>query len=217
MNQTLLRVVLLSAALASSSSPAPAQAAPKQTPTPATKPAKDEALRQELQRMLAADQAVRAPMEGDKANDEAVLRGMTAVDAANTKRLAEIFDTRGFPGVELVGADAAMAFVTMLLHSPSLELQKKALPHVKRAVRRGELPAQFFALLTDDVREHEGKPQLYGTNFGLSGGKLVLSKTKDPAHLDERRKKLGLPPIRDYARLLGEMYKLPVDEASLPR
>jgi hypothetical protein len=181
------------------------------------KPAKDESLRQELLKMLEVDQAVRKRGIEEKMQGEALAREMKAVDDANTKRLSEIFKSRGFPEVELVGRDGVDAVVVMLLHTSSLELQKTALPHVKRAANRGEIPPDSFALLTDDVLNGEGKPQLYGTNFDFKDGKLALSKTQDPARLDARRKKLGLMSIREYAKLLAEMYKMSVDESSLPR
>ncbi|MDT7602725.1 MAG: hypothetical protein QOF61_722, partial [Acidobacteriota bacterium] len=171
-----------------------------------TQPAKDESLRRELLKMLDDDQAVRQRLIDAKMQGEALAREQQTLDAANTKRLQEIFKTRGFPGAALVGKDGVGAVVVMLLHSPSLELQRMALPHVERAARRGEVPPDSFALLTDDVLNAEGKPQLYGTNFDIKDGKLALAKTQDPARLDARRRKLHQIPIREYAKFLAEMY-----------
>jgi hypothetical protein len=83
-------------------------------------------------------------------------------------------------------------------------------------VRRREIPPDDFAMLTDDVLAGEHKPQLYGTNFKFVGDKVALDTTRDPARLDERRRKLGLPPIRVYALQLAELYKKTLDESSLP-
>ena len=105
----------------------------------------------------------------------------------------------------------------MLLHSPSLKLQKRALPHVERAARRREIPPDDFAMLTDHVLTGEHKPQLYGTRFDIVGGKLVLRNVKDPAHLEERRRKLGLMPMSEYVKGLEELYKMPVDTSGIPR
>ena len=179
-------------------------------------PVKNEELRRELPQMYKEDQAVRAPFGEGRQLTDAELRAISERDAADTKRLSEILDEYGFPGVKLVGLNATRAFVTMLLHSPSLELQKRALPHVERAVRRKEIPPDDFAMLTDDVLTHEHRPQLYGTNFNFVGDKVALGDTQDPARLDERRRKIGLPPIRDYARQLADFYRKAVDESSLP-
>jgi hypothetical protein len=179
-------------------------------------PVKNEELKRELLHMLEEDQAVRAPFLQGRQPTDAEFRSMRERDEADTKRLTEILDKYGFPGVRVVGLNATRAFVTMLLHSPSLELQKRALPQVERAVRRREIPPDDFAMLTDDVLTGEHKPQLYGTNFKFVGDKVALDVTQDPARLDERRRKLGLAPIAEYAKQLAELYKMPLDESSLP-
>jgi hypothetical protein len=37
-----------------------------------------------------------------------------------------------------------------------------------------------------------------------------MSPVQDRKNLNARRKKIGLPPIAEYAKMLGEMYKLEV-------
>ena len=207
-----LRAIILFAALACVAPAASAQSPWAQKPGPV----KNEELRRELLHMLEEDQAVRAPFLQGRQPTEAEMRAVGERDEADTKRMTEILNKYGFPGVRLVGLDATRAFVTMLLHSPSLKLQKRALPHVYAAVRRREIPPDDFAMLTDDVLAHEGKPQLYGTNFKFVGGRVALDTTKDPARLDERRRRLGLAPIAEYAKQLAELYKMPLDESSLP-
>ena len=213
MKRTVLRATLLCAMLACAALAAAAQD-DRWVERPG--PVKNEELRRELLQMLKEDQAVRAPFMEGRMPTEAEARTMRERDEADTKRLAEILDRDGFPGVKLVGLNATRAFVTMLLHSPSPELQKRALPHVERATRRREIPPDDFAMLADDVLMAEGKPQLYGTNFQFVNGKLALGATGDPARLDERRRRLGLAPIAEYAKQLAELYKMPLDESSLP-
>lgn len=179
-------------------------------------PVKNEELKRELLRMLDEDQAVRAPFKEGRQLTEAEMRALRERDEADTRRLSEILDRYGFPGVSLVGLNATRAFIVMLLHSTSLKLQKRALPYVERAARRREIPPDDFAMLTDDVLDAEHKPQLYGTNFKFVGGRVALEETTDPAHLDARRRKLGLAPIAEYARQLAEFYKMALDESSLP-
>src|SRR4051794_33249828 len=214
MKHSTLRAILLLAALACLAPFIRAQDNSRWVERPG--PLKNEELKRELLHMLEEDQAVRKPFTEGRQLTEVEVRSMRERDEADTKRLSEILDKYGFPGVRLVGLNATRAFVTMLLHSPSLELQRRALPHVERAVRRKEIPPDDFALLTDDVLDHEGKPQFYGTNFKFIGDKVALDTTQDLAPLDERRRKLGLAPIREYALQLAEMYKKTVDESSLP-
>ncbi|HEX3558907.1 MAG TPA: DUF6624 domain-containing protein [Pyrinomonadaceae bacterium] len=219
MNFATLRLLSLCAALACVAMPALART--PQTPKPdqktsAAPPPKNEALRQELLKMLDADQAVRAPMATGKWVNKDEMKKVSEVDATNTKRLAEIFKRYGFPTVALVGKDGAQAALVMVIHSPSLDLKKRSLPYITRASRRGEIPPDAFASLTDTILVAEGKPQIYGTRFNLVGGKFVLAPTRDPAHLDARRRELGLSPIKEYAKGMAEMYKMPVD-TGLPR
>ena len=179
-------------------------------------PVQNEGLRRELLQMLKDDQAVRAfQMEG-RSPTGAEGRAMRERDEATTKRLSEILDRHGFPGVKMVGIAGTRAFITMLVHSPSLELLKRALPHVERAARREEIPPDDFVMLADDVLVNEGKLQLYGTNFRFVGDRLAIQPTQDPDRLDERRRRLGLPPIAEYARFMAKLSGKQVDESSLP-
>jgi hypothetical protein len=214
MKHSILRAILLFATLACLAPFIRAQDNSRWAERPG--PVKNEELKRELLHMLEEDQAVRAPFLEGRQLTGAEVSAMRVRDEADTKRLSEILDKDGFPGVRLVGINATRAFVTMLLHSPSLELQKRALPQVERAVRRREIPPDDFAMLTDDVLAGEHKPQLYGTNFKFVGDKVALDTTRDPARLDERRRKLGLPPIRVYALQLAGLYKKTLDESSLP-
>ena len=222
MKHATLAALLLLAALA-----CPAHAAPAQEEedseirrlsrwmeTPG--PVKNEELRRELMQMREADQAVRAFQFEGRNPTETEARAMRARDEATTKRLSEIFDRHGFPGVKLVGIGGTRAFITMLVHSPSLELLKRALPHVERAARREEIPPDDFAMLADDVLANEGKLQLYGTNFEFVGDRIALQPTQDPARLDERRRKLGLPPIAEYMRFMAKLSGKQLDASSLP-
>jgi hypothetical protein len=206
-----LRALLLLAALACCAQQAGAQS-PQPGQTAGAGRVKEEALRRELLKMLETDQAVREPFTTGKPFTEAEARAQQAADEASTRRLLEIIKQHGFPGPALVGRDGADAALVLVLHSPSLALKQKTLSHLKRAVRRGEATPDKLANLTDIIlHDHLHKPQLYGTRFDMVGGKLVLQNVKDPARLDVRRRKLGLPPLADYARELGELYKMPVD------
>lgn len=225
MKHTALRALLLLAALACTAYAARAQGESRLARDEERRmarwaerpgPVGDEGLRRELLRMLEDDQAVRTPFTEGRLPDEAEARAMRERDEADTKRLNQILDEYGLPGPKLVGVRATRAFIIMLLHSPSLELQRRALPYVERAARRGEIPPDDFAGLTDRVLTNEGRPQVYGSNFNFVGDKVVLAPTRDLARLDERRRKLGLPPIRAYAQFLAGMYKKTVDESSLP-
>ena len=222
MKHTALRALLLLAALAG-----PAHAAPAQDEEDGEirrlsrwmevpGPVRNEELRREIFQMLKEDQAVRAFQNEGRNPTEAEARAAKERDEATTKRLSEILDRYGFPGVKMVGLNATRNFIVMLVHSPSVELMRRALPHVERASRHKEIPPDDFAMLADDVLANEGKLQLYGTNFKFVGDKIAMLPTQDPARLDERRRKLGLPPIAEYMRFMAKLSGKQLDASSLP-
>ena len=210
MGRLTLRAPLLLTALACLALPAAAQPAPAAAP-------QDEALRQELLGMYEADQAVRRRLVGEAVRDEALLREIMALDAAHTRRLREIFDAHGFPGVRMVGKEAMQAVVTMVVHGPSLELKRLALAPLLEAARRGEAPMSVYAGMLDTVLRGEGQPQIYGTKFEFAGGGLALAPTRDLKGLAARRAKVGLMPLAEYMKGLEEMYKVPVTAPGVPR
>ena len=221
MKHTALTALLLLAALACPAQPARAQEESSEMRrlsrwTEHPGPVQNEELRREIFQMLKEDQAVRAFQNEGRGPTEAEARAASERDEATTKRLSEILDRYGFPGVKMVGLNATRNFIVMLVHSPSVELMRRALPHVERAARRKEIPPDDFAMLKDDVLGREGKLQLYGTNFQFVGDKIALQPTQDPARLDERRRKIGLPPIAVYMQFMAQMFKKTVDESSLP-
>jgi hypothetical protein len=95
-------------------------------------------------------------------------------------------------------------------HSPSDAFQRDMLPLLVAAADSGEAAAADVALLTDRVRTHEGKPQMYGTQFRIVDGGLEPFPIEDPAGLDARRRRVGLLPMADYVRILRDTYGGPV-------
>jgi hypothetical protein len=80
---------------------------------------------------------------------------------------------------------------------------------MERAFKAKQLSPADYATFTDRVLVNLGKPQVYGSNFDLKGGKMVMSPTKDIKNLDKRRKSIGLPPIAEYMKMLEDAYKIP--------
>jgi hypothetical protein len=59
-----------------------------------------------------------------------------------------------------------------------------------------ESPAVDVAVFEDHLRILWGRKQLYGTQFQLENGKIVLAPMEDSAHADLRREDAGLPPFK---------------------
>lgn len=171
------------------------------------------ALREELLAMEKTDQEARKKCSNGTADEQIQCLEKIAqtIDAPNTKRLEEIFKKHGFPTVKLVGRDGFQAFLLLLQHSTFDRLREKSLKPIGKAFKRGEITPLEYANFTDRLLLHQGKPQIYGSGFETKDGKLVMNKTKDIKNLDRRRKKIGLPPIAEYVKMLKEIYNLEVE------
>jgi hypothetical protein len=169
-------------------------------------------LRDELIAMRERDQAARFACMNGTADDQAkcFVKTLEEIDKPNTKRLNEVFAEHGFPTTALVGRDGVQAFVLILQHSGDLELKKKSQKGMKRAYEDKIISVMDYTNFVDRLLTDQGKLQIYGSGFETKDGKFVMRPVEDPKNLDKRRKKIGLMPIAEYAKMLGEMYKLEV-------
>lgn len=122
---------------------------------------------------------------------------MRAGDVENMARLHALLWQHGWPLASRVGEDAAFNAFLVIQHAHP-GIQAAALPAVSLSVLQGELRPAALALLTDRVRVRAGLPQLYGTqSFRMSQWSVWLrAPVHAPEQLNERRRALGLPPLR---------------------
>lgn len=155
----------------------------------------------DLEAMAGPDQLYRGrSLSGELSAEEWKLQ--TSIDVANMKRLAEIIDSFGWPGLRFAGAASQTAFAVLQHADPAS--QRKYLPLLRDAVGRSDALGSHLAMLEDRVRIREGKPQLYGSQ--LSGDPLRFDPIEDEARVDERRRSIGLEPLADYAKRFGLTY-----------
>lgn len=89
------------------------------------------------------------------------------------------------------GARAAFLIVQHAVNDP--ELMGTTLAKMARLLPTGEVDGGSYALLYDRVSlEFDHKPQRYGSQARCQDGKMVVRDLEDPAHVDERRKAVGL-------------------------
>lgn len=147
--------------------------------------------------MRAEDLRVREMLE----RDGRLLRGydadMEAVHRRNAARLREVVDAHGWPGHALAGEDGAEAAWLVAQHAiGEPDFQRACLGWLQAAAARGDVPGWQPACLLDRIRVFEGWPQVYGTQMAPDvNGEMVVWPIADSAALDERRRRIGLPPF----------------------
>jgi hypothetical protein len=126
-------------------------------------------------------------------------------DPAAADRLwAVLDDHEAWPGRRLVGDDGADA-AWLIAQLGDLGLQRRALEHLELAVDAGDAPAAHYACLHDRVRMATGRPQLYGSQLVAGdGGAVQPWPIEDPERVDERRSRVGLPPLAEHTATLAD-------------
>jgi hypothetical protein len=132
------------------------------------------------------------------------------IQERNQAELEGLIDVKGWPRASAVGPEAAMAAYLVAMHSRN-GLQKKYLADVKKVCEANELPWERYAMFYDRALFNENKPQRYGTHtrYNELAGKEELYPLEDASRVDEWRKELGLPPLEEYLKRLGIIYKPP--------
>jgi hypothetical protein len=154
-----------------------------------------------LNEKLNSDSALK---EGSLAITSRMLQG----DAKRTLRLKEIVAKYGWPGRSLVGTDGERAAYLLIAHAvkdpatgaPDVAFQRLSLDLMSK-MPACEVENTHLASLTDRVLLYEGKKQLYGMMLTRNEkGEKVPQPIEDEANVDQRRAKLGLPPLDEYLR-----------------
>jgi hypothetical protein len=160
------------------------------------------ALRDELKAMVDRDQQARNDFSNPDASKQATV---VATDAANLVRLKSIVAQLGFPTRKMVGRDGVGNAWLLTQHADTdLAFQKQVLTLLETRAG-GDVRPGDLAMLGDRIRVHEGKPQLYGSNFDLKT--MQPTPIEDSEHVDERRARVHLMPLADYRCVIEQMYR----------
>ena len=125
-------------------------------------------------------------------------------DSINLVQVKAILDKQGWVGPRKIGAQANQALFLVIQHSDQAT-QDKYLPMMQEAVKKGDAQPSDLALLEDRIALGQGKKQLYGSQIGTNEatGKPYVLPLEDPANVDKRRAKVGLPPLNEYLKHFG--------------
>jgi len=171
----------------------------------------DDALRAELLRRVAADQAERnrliVAMQAGSAPDTSLFTELRAIDSSNALWLREAVARHGWPDRDVVGEDGARAAFLLVQHADhDTAFQAAMLPELDAAFRRGQATGQSVALLTDRLAVARHQPQVFGSQTTMTDGQITFAPITDSAGVDARRARMGLPPLNEYRRVLDSVY-----------
>jgi len=131
---------------------------------------------------------------------------LKALHEHNASRLKEVIGVHGWPGISLVGEEAAKAAWLVVQHSVSdLEFMGECVSLLEDAVAREDVAGWQLAFLQDRVRTLSGKPQYYGTQFDVDeNGWPTPFPIEDSATVNERRARLGLNSLEERQEQMTE-------------
>ncbi len=121
------------------------------------------------------------------------LTDATAVYRRHTARLVEIMADHGWPREKAVGREGAHAAMNILRRSDGdARFFTNALSLIAQA---GADDSPEYAQLVDRIAVTSDQPQTYGTQWTCRNGEVSpQTPIKDRANLNERRRRVGLPP-----------------------
>lgn len=153
----------------------------------------------------------------DAEGSEAMNR-VNALDTESTAFLLAMIERYGWPTFDMVGQDGAAAAWLLAQHADATpELQQRVLELMGPLVEQGQAQGRLYAMLTDRVLSGRGEPQVYATQFTTDAdGVLRPSPTADWAGVAQRRARVGLAPLDEYAQELSELYNQPSSTEPMP-
>lgn len=120
-------------------------------------------------------------------------------DLANRAMLKAVVANSDWPSISAVGKRASSDAWLLAQHAdddPAFQL--KVLRLMKPLVKRGEVSRQNYAYLYDRVMLKVAGRQRYGTQTTCRNGHVLAECLEDPAHVDARRKSVGLETWEKY-------------------
>ena len=139
-------------------------------------------------------------------------------DSLHVIEVTHILDSIGWPPLHQIGRSGSNAIFLTLQHG-DLGTQEKYLPFLKDAVAENKIAPGALALLEDRLNLRQGKRQIYGsqTNTNRETGEKYVAPLVEPEKVNERRAKVGLEPIEDYAKRKGIQWDVEKHKARIQK
>ena len=130
-------------------------------------------------------------------------------DSVVLSKITNVLQNKGWMGISEVGELANQTLWLVIQHAP-LNIQEKYLPLLEKSATIGESKARYLAFLKDRILMRQGKKQIYGTQslWNKEKSKNVIWAIADYKTVNQRRKKVGLESIEDYAKNNGYLFDI---------
>ena len=160
--------------------------------------------------MVEVDQALRnrliSEMPPESSTKPRLAEQLELVDKTNTQRVRALLRACGWPKKSVHGEKAVNDTWLLVQHADhDPKFQNQAIKLLAAAVQQGEASGTQLAYLSDRVATSQKRPQLYGTQFKLTGDcGLEVMPLDDLAKVEERRKALNMPGLSEYRQQILE-------------
>jgi len=132
---------------------------------------------------------------------DSLMKEMKKTDLENLKKVNAIVRNNGWLGPQKVGINGAQGLFLVIQHA-DLKTQEYYLPLIRKAEKEGEILSSNLAILEDRICMRNRKKQIYGSQGFTDNetGKKYIYPIGNINGLDERRKAMGMPPMKDYVK-----------------
>lgn len=146
----------------------------------------------------------------DSPEAKTLLPEMKLKDSLNLIAVQNFIDNYGWQSKEIIGQQGNSTLFLVIQHSDSAT-QEKYLPILRKAVKQKKANPADLALLVDRLSVAKYGYQVYGSQVHQDTltKKMVFFPIKNEIKVDKRRKKMGLQPLTEYAKLFGMEYTQP--------
>ncbi len=112
-----------------------------------------------------------------------------------------LLEKYGWANYSSVGKLAADAPLLIINHHGNESIRQKYLEQIKQACFDQEGSCMEFAKIQDRILVNTNQPQIYGMQFRYNAERdLEPFPIIDPEYVDERRKAIGLEPLKNYLK-----------------
>jgi hypothetical protein len=123
------------------------------------------------------------------------------IGGTNFNDIQNLIKQYGWPTYSMVGKLAADAPLLVINHLEGEEMRIKYLPEIKEACLQKEGSCMEYAKIQDRILVNTNQKQIYGMQFRYNKDrKLEPFPIKNPEYVDQKRKAIGLEPIKQYLK-----------------